>query len=401
FLHHTTRPSLYIGCCAVLWGIISGLTGITKDYGSILACRVFLGVPDAGFYPGCSYLLSRWYTRKELGLRLALLLTGGMMAHAFGGLLAAAILAIFKDKFHIAAWRWLFFMEGTVTVVVGILSMWLLPDYPHNTRWLNAEERRLTQLRLAKDVGEVDMDSEEASIFEGLRMAMKDAKTYLFMLLAFFLFLSGSFTNFFPTLTATLGYSTNVTLLMSAPPWVLPAIIGVINAWHSDRTGERFFHLVTYWWITIIGFIISLSTMAIAARYFSQYLMALRSGGDMVFIAWVANAIPRPPSKRSVVIALTIAAGNAGTIAGSYIWKESWGPQYHPSFLICLISLLAVIAVAFVIRTIQIRENKRMEHLEIDELEKDERERIEKAAELEGMTFDDAFRRRKRLPGIY
>ncbi|KAI6142740.1 major facilitator superfamily domain-containing protein [Pisolithus tinctorius] len=324
-----------------------------------------------------------------------------MIALAFGGFLAAAVLSTMEDKFSIAAWRWLFFIEGLVTINVGILSMWLLPDYPHNTRWLNLEERRLAQLRLAKDVGEADTDSEGASIFEGLRMAVKDVKACLFMFLAFLLSLAASFTNFFPTLTATLGYSTTVTLLISAPPWVLPAIVGVINAWHSDRTGERFFHLVIYWWITIVGFIISLSTMATAARYFSQYLMTLRFGGDMVFIAWVANAIPRPPGKRSVVIALTIGVGNVGTLVGSYIWKESWGPQYHPSFLICLVSLLVSVVIAFLIRTIQIRENKRMEHLKIDDLEMDERVRIEKAAELEGVTFVDAFRRRKRLLGVY
>ncbi|KAI5994888.1 hypothetical protein F5J12DRAFT_408249 [Pisolithus orientalis] len=110
---------------------------------------------------------------------------------------------------------------------------------------------------------------------------------------------------------------------------------------------------------------------------------------------------PRPPGKRSVVIALTIGVGNVGTLVGSCIWKESWGPQYHPSFLICLVSLLVSVVIAFLIRTIQIRENKRIEHLEIDDLKKDERERIEKAAELEGMTFVDAFRRQKRLPGVY
>ncbi|KAI5994884.1 major facilitator superfamily domain-containing protein [Pisolithus orientalis] len=393
FLHRTTRPSLYIGCCAILWGITSGLTGLTKDYHSILACRVLLGVPEAAFYPGCSYLLSRWYTHKVLHVFRAPISTSfSCFSGAWVTLLAAAVLATLQDKFHLAAWRWLFFMEGTATVVVGILSMWLLPDYPHNTRWLNAEERRLAQLRLAKDVGEADIDSEEASIFEGLRMAMKDTKAYLFMFLAFILSLAASFINFFPTLTATLGYSTTITLLMSA-----------LVLFFVYRTGERFFHLVTYWWIAVIGFIISLSTMATAARYFSQYLMTLRFSSmcDMLFIAWVANAIPRPPGKRSVVIALTIGAGNAGILVGSYIWKESWSPQYRPSFLICLISLLAGIAITFVIRIMQIRENKRMEHLEVDELEKDARERIEKAAELEGMTFDDAFERRKRLPTIY
>ncbi|KAI5994887.1 major facilitator superfamily domain-containing protein [Pisolithus orientalis] len=214
-LSNLLRPSLYIGCCAVLWGIISGLTALTKDFGSIVACRVLLGLPKAAFYPGCSYLLSRWYTRKFL---------------------AAAVLATMEDKFNIAAWRWLFFIESLVTITVGILSMWLLPDYPHNTRWLNLKERRLAQLRLAKDVGEADMDSEGASTFEGLRMAVKDVKACLFMFLAFLLSLAASFTNFFSTLTATLGYSTTrPDCFGDRPPWVLPAIVGVANAWHSGE----------------------------------------------------------------------------------------------------------------------------------------------------------------------
>ncbi|KAI6150097.1 major facilitator superfamily domain-containing protein [Pisolithus thermaeus] len=395
------RPSIYIGCCVVIWGIISTLTGLTKDYDSIITCRILLGLAEAVFYPGCSYLLSSWYTRKELGLRTTLMFAGGLTAHAFGSLCAAAVLGTMEGMLHIAAWRWLFFIQGIFTVAVGILSMWLLPDYPHNTRWLSVEEKYLAQLRLAKDVGEADIDSENASIFEGLRMAITDVKAYLFMFLAFSLYLSTSFTNFFPTLTATLGYSTTVTLLIAAPPWVLPAIVGVVNGWHSDRTGERFFHSVIYWWITIVGLVISLSTMATAARYLAQYLMALSLTGGTLLIAWVADAIPRPPGKRSVAIALTMLFGNAGTLVGSYIWKENWSPQYHPSFLICLCSLLATVVFAFIIREMQKRENKHVEHLKINGLNKDERRRIEKAAEMEGVTIDEAFKRRKRLVNSY
>ncbi|KAI6021216.1 hypothetical protein EDC04DRAFT_2732880 [Pisolithus marmoratus] len=99
-----SEPSIYIGCCVVLWGV-------------------------------------------ELGLRAALLSTGVLMAIAFGSLWATAVLETMDGKLNIAAWRWLFFIEGIVTVTVGVLSMWLLPDYPRNTRWLNVEERCLAQLR--------------------------------------------------------------------------------------------------------------------------------------------------------------------------------------------------------------------------------------------------------------
>ena len=79
-----TRPSLYIGICTVLWGITSALTGVriskisvqryliqphnqvTKNFTGIILCRVFIGLPEAAFYPGAIYLLSRWYTKKVL-----------------------------------------------------------------------------------------------------------------------------------------------------------------------------------------------------------------------------------------------------------------------------------------------------------------------------------------------
>lgn len=149
------------------------------------------------------------------------------------------------------------------------------------------------------------MDSEEASIFEGLLMVVKDAKVYLFMVMHFALSISTSFVAFFPTLIATLGYSTTVTFVMAAAPWILSVIVGVVNAWHSDRTSERFFHLIICWWTSIIGFIISLSTMETTARYFSQCSMTLSFSGNMLLTPWVVNAIPRPPGKRSATITLT------------------------------------------------------------------------------------------------
>jgi sugar phosphate permease len=83
-LHIVRKPSLYIGTCVVLWGLTSALTGVTKNYAGIITCRIFIGLPEAAFYPGSMYLLSRWYTRKELALRSAILYCGLLLSNAFG-----------------------------------------------------------------------------------------------------------------------------------------------------------------------------------------------------------------------------------------------------------------------------------------------------------------------------
>jgi len=116
-LNKVRRPSLYIGICVVLWGLTSALTGVTKNYTGILLCRVFIGLPEAAFYPGAIYLLSRWYTRKELAFRSALLYCGLLISNAFGSLMAAGILSNMEGKRGIRGWRWLFYIEVRVNAV--------------------------------------------------------------------------------------------------------------------------------------------------------------------------------------------------------------------------------------------------------------------------------------------
>ncbi|KAJ8591075.1 MFS general substrate transporter [Rhizopogon salebrosus TDB-379] len=400
-LNYVTRPSLYIGTCVVLWGLTSALTGVTHSFAGIITCRVFIGLPEAAFYPGSMYLLSRWYTRKELAFRSAILYCGLLMSNAFGSLIAAGILGNMQGKLGIAAWRWLFYIEGAITIFIGFQAMWLLPDYPNNTRWLTPAERRLAQVRLAEDAGEADQDSAEASVFEGFVMAIKDPKVPIFMLMCCSQLLGLSFVNFFPTLTSTLGYSTTVTLLMSAPPWVFASICTLVGAWNADRTGERFFHQTAWWWVVMIGYIISLSTMATGGRYFSMFLMTTGYCGFTLTLVWVANAIPRPPAKRSVAIGLVNGFGNLGNLMGSYIWKANWSPKYHQSMIIALCALGLASVLSFVIRCMLVRENKQMEREEMDLMHGPERQRIEEAAKLESITFEEAVKRRKGFRYLY
>ncbi|KAF9243121.1 major facilitator superfamily domain-containing protein [Melanogaster broomeanus] len=380
-LNYVTRPTFYIGTCVVLWGLTSALTGVAKNFAGIMACRVFIGLPEAAFYPGAIYLLSRWYTRKELAFRSAILYAGLLVSNAFG----SRILGNMDGMMGIAGWRWLFYIEGAITIFVGVMAMWLLPDYRH-----------LAQVRLAEDAGEADQDSQDASIFEGLLMAIKDRKVLIFMLMTCSQLLGLSFVNFFPTLTSTLGYSTTATLLMAAPPWI-PCNNFYSHQRMERRTGERFFHMTAWWWVVMVGYIISCLRWPLQVDTSRCFTLTL---------VWVANAIPRPPAKRSAAIGLVNGFGNLGNLMGSYIWKANWSPKYHQSMIIALCALAFASFLSFgkaiffvpdsefvaewtliVVRTMLVRENKRMEQQEMDLMNGPERERIEEAAEARGNYF--------------
>lgn len=123
--------------------------------------------------------------------------------------------------------RWLFFIEGALTMFVAICAIFVLPDFPSTShRWLSPLEVRLAEQRMLEDVGISDEgDVAQTSQVAGLRMAVTDWKVWCLALALTSMVISLSFNAFFPTLTATLGYSRTVTLLLCAPPWGFATLV--------------------------------------------------------------------------------------------------------------------------------------------------------------------------------
>lgn len=128
------------------------MTGLTQNYGGIVACRVLLGVFEAGFFPASTYLLGEWYCRFELQWRLSLFFSAASMAGGFSGLLAFALEKM-DGLGGLSGWRWIFIMEGIVTVVVGAAVPWVLPDSPASAHFLTPEEKVFIKTRLEEDSG--------------------------------------------------------------------------------------------------------------------------------------------------------------------------------------------------------------------------------------------------------
>lgn len=106
-LHVIRRPSWYLCGCCVTWGAISMCIAVVKNAPGAIVARFFLGCIEAALFPGSLYYLSRWYTRKEMQLRVTLMNCGNLAAQAFGGLIAAGVLGNMDGKSGIRAWRWL------------------------------------------------------------------------------------------------------------------------------------------------------------------------------------------------------------------------------------------------------------------------------------------------------
>lgn len=180
FLNKTGTPAFYLPACMVIWGVISAATSAAQSFGGLLAVRFFLGFVEAAYFPGCLFFLSSWYTRKELGFRTAILYSGSLMSGAFSGLITAGITGNLDGKRRLRAWRWLFIIEGTITIFIALFAVLVLPNFPRTTTWLTENERQLAVWRLDEDIGEDDWTGTENQTFwHGTKLAFADIKTWV------------------------------------------------------------------------------------------------------------------------------------------------------------------------------------------------------------------------------
>ncbi|KAL9617215.1 MAG: hypothetical protein Q9160_007976 [Pyrenula sp. 1 TL-2023] len=369
FLNKFGKPAIYLPSAMVVWGIISGATAGVQSYGGLIAVRFFLGFVEAAYFPGCLYFLSAWYTRKELGFRTAMLYSGSLISGAFSGLVAAGITGNMDGDHGLRAWRWLFIIEGAITVVIAAGCYFVLPNFPRTTTWLTEEEKQLAVWRLEEDIGEDDwVDSSQQTFLHGAKLAAADIKMWIMMVLLFCIVASGSVTNFFPTVVETLNYGKIQSLLLTAPPYVLAVITAFTNAWHADRTGERYFHVTLPLYVAVVAFIIAAATTATAPRYLAMMLMVPGVyTGYVVALGWISNTMPRPPAKRAAALAAINAVSNTSSIYASYMYPSSAGPRYVVAMSVnCATAAIAIIA-ASVLRVLLVRLNRKLdrgEHVE-------------------------------------
>lgn len=355
-----SRPSLYLCCFVMLWGMVSALTGIANDYSHLIVTRFFLGMLEAPFFPGVLFLLSSWYTKRELALRTSILYTGAHLSGAWAGLIAAGIQGGLDGARGKASWRWLFIIEGVITIFMGLVAIFILPDYPGSTWFLSEQERKLAQFRLRRDVGVEDYD-DDMPLRKRFLQVWSDYKVWLMALIYATMTTAGGYGNFVPTVIAQFGRTRVTTLLLTAPPYCVPAITELIVSYSSDRFRERCFHYTIPMILGIIGFIIAASTTSLAPRYLSIFFMTGgMSSSFTVFLAWIASTFPRPRTSRAIAYGTINAFGNMAQIWSPYLYPPKYGPRYIPAFTVSAIMVFICICLSILLRQCLVRENRRM-----------------------------------------
>ncbi|KAI0738952.1 MFS general substrate transporter [Daedaleopsis nitida] len=348
-------PRTWLGCAAVGWGLCSVLMSTAFNFAGLVVARVGLGVFEAGFGPGLPVYMSFFYTKEELGMRMAYWFGFAAVAGAFGGLIAFGVQHAHAT---IANWKLLFIVEGVPTVIIGLLAMVMLPNRPEETSLFNEKEREIALHRANRgfkaDTGRVVNKAHIVAAF-------KDWRVYAAGVIYFGANCAlASISAFLPTIITTFGYTNALAQLLTVPPYAVTAIFLCMNSYISDRLQSRGVFVAAASALAAVGYVLLLTVLTNDhVRYFAVFCITSGTYTAIgIIIAWFAHNLGSE-TKKATGTPLYMAIGQCGSVLGSHIYPSTEGPRYIKGFAItCALELLG--AVFAIILTVSYRiENKR------------------------------------------
>ncbi|KAL9529419.1 hypothetical protein SMMN14_07298 [Sphaerulina musiva] len=333
-------PRVFFTTIILIWGLVSTLMGLVHNYEGLLAARWFLGLAEAGLFPGVNYYLSCWYKRSELGLRAATFFSAAALAGSFGGLLAAAI-AQMDGVGDMDGWQWIFIIEGLATMAVGAFCWWMVFDWPDTARFLTPDERLRVRRRLAEDK---QSSTGEEYDKRHIIAAVKDWKCWGYALI----YMGNlcplyAFSLFLPTILGGMGYKGTKLQLLSVPPYAVAATMTILIGYIADRTRQRGLCNMFSATLAIIGFTMLISTGNPHIQYAGTFLGAAGIYPTVSnTLSWASNNI-EGVYKRGVIIGIVVGWGNLNGVVSSNIYLREERPRYwtgHATVLAYLIVCL-------------------------------------------------------------
>jgi MFS family permease len=305
---------IWIARIMIVWGLVSMAMMFIKSTAAFYVMRFLLGAAEAGFFPGVLHYLTYWYPARERARTIALFAMGGVIAGVIGSPISGSLLEM-HGVGGLAGWQWLFLIEAIPAVLTGVLLFWILPNRPAEARWLSDGEKAWIQTRLDLEAAEL-----RAHQRHGLREVFVSGRVWLLCLIYFLLNIgSYGYELWMPSILKTLSGGRDVTVgWINALPYAFAAIVMVLAGQHSDRTGERRWHIAIAAILSALGFALSASFKNPLLAFAS---LALAFGGLKSTLGpfWSLTTAFLSGTAAAGGIALINSVGNLGGFFGPYV----------------------------------------------------------------------------------
>ena len=250
---------IWIARIMISWGLIATAMALVSGETSFYVMRFLLGVAEAGFFPGIILYLTYWFPARERARIVALFMAATPLATMVGGPVSGALLE-FNGLFGLKGWQWLFIVEGLPAIVLGVIALRVLDNRPEEANWLSKGERQALSQVLAAEA-----EAARTTGYAELGQALTRPRVLALGLLYFCIVIGFyGISLWMPQVIQTYGLNPLEIGFLTAIPYFFAAIAMVLWGAHSDRTGERIWHVALPLFLAGAAFAWSAATLPLA-----------------------------------------------------------------------------------------------------------------------------------------
>jgi len=324
----------WIARIMISWGLVSSAMMFVRGPAGFYALRFLLGAAEAGFFPGIIFYLTRWFPARDRARSIATFMTAVLIAGVVGSPISGALLSL--HGLGLAGWQWLFLLEGIPAVVLGFVVLRSLPERPEDARWLSAAEKAALAARLEDEAQ--TMKAEARTTGE----ALTSGRIWLLAIVYFTIPVTLYGIGFWlpQMIKAASGASNFIVGVLSAIPYAAGAVAMVIAGRHSDRTGERRWHIAIAAVVSAIGLALSTQSIGVTSSI-ASLSVAMIGLASMMGPFWALATSTVRGVGAAASIALINSVGNTGGFLGPYL-LGAINDATH-SFAIGLVAIAAML----------------------------------------------------------
>jgi sugar phosphate permease len=304
----------WIARIMISWGLMTVLMAFIHTAHQFYLVRFLVGTAEAGFLPGVIVYLTHWFRYQDRAKAVAFFYAANPLSYVIGSPLAGLLLGL--SWFGLRGWRWLFIIEGIPAVLLGLITIWYLTDWPQQANWLPEEEKSwiVTELNQEK---EAKQRHGSFQVWEALRH-----RDVILLTFCYFCAMTGSYGIAFwlPTIIKRLSRKSDfIVTLLAALPYVAAFITQQVNGWHSDRTQERRWHAALP--VFLCGVALALAVLSGTNLALSVALFVVAGGAFYGFqpVFWAVPTRFLSESAAAASIGLINSVGNLGGLVGPMV----------------------------------------------------------------------------------
>ncbi|KAK0614646.1 major facilitator superfamily domain-containing protein [Immersiella caudata] len=330
-----TRPSILLPTTMACWGVVTCAQAAVKNSSQLIVLRLLMGLFETALTPASIMLLSSWYRPAEQARRAVTYTSSTMLGGAFGGLLAGAIVQRLDNARGLRGWQWLFIVEGAITIAWAIICVFLIPDFPENSRLLSQRQREVAIMRM-REVGTAGYAGKlpggrKMGKTKSVVVACSDWRTWIITAATTSLSCSFVLPYFYPGLVYELGYRSAVTAqYMTVPIWAAALVWSVGMSILADRMAYSRSLLLSLSAVYAMAMTIAVcSVYGAVQRYVLLTLMGTGIWSTIPVGTSFSAATLRdmPPEARSIAVALTGIGAQLGNFYGAYLFPAETAPK--------------------------------------------------------------------------